>query len=117
LVKGTSVLFHVITLCGRKPAPFEKHRKSMPVVALAYHENVAVEKLNRYFAAAAASGGDSRATTCSKCSLAFAVVLVNRANKSNARYLGELQAVIEKDCVSGYHRGEYTLTVTSTSED
>jgi hypothetical protein len=46
----------------------------MPVVALAYHENIAVEKLNRYFATATAAGGDSRAITCSKCSLAFGVV-------------------------------------------
>jgi hypothetical protein len=89
----------------------------MPVVALAYHENIAVEKLDRYFAAPSAAGGDSRAITCSKCSLAFAVVLVNRADKSNARYLEELQEVIEKDCVSGYHRGEYTLTVGAASED
>jgi hypothetical protein len=88
----------------------------MPIVAIAYHENIAIEELNRYFAAAAASGGDSRATKCSKCALAFAVVLVNRANKGNNRYLEELQEVIEKDCVSGYHRGEYTLTVAAASE-
>ena len=89
----------------------------MPIVALAFHENVAMEKLERYFAAAEAAGGESRAMTCPKCSLAFAVVLVNRRDKRNLTYIGDLQTLIEKDCVSGYHRGEYLLSAGAEPED
>ena len=88
----------------------------MPIVALAFHENVAMEKLDRYFAAAGAAGGESHAINCSKCSLAFAVVLVNRGDKRNLTYIEDLRTLIEKDCVSGYHRGEYTLSAGAEPE-
>jgi hypothetical protein len=47
------------------------------IVALAFHEQIAMEKLNQYFAAHEAAG-ESRAINCPKCSLGFALVLVNR---------------------------------------
>jgi hypothetical protein len=50
----------------------------MPIVALAFHEQIAIEKLNRYFTAGNGAGGDSRAISCPSCSLSFAIVLVNR---------------------------------------
>ena len=82
----------------------------MAIVALAFHEHLALDKLNRYFESAAAAGGESRPTTCSKCSLEFAIVLVNRADKKNLEYLEEFKTMIENDCISGLHREEYVLS-------
>lgn len=89
----------------------------MPIVALAFHEQLAMEKLNRYFASAAAAGGESRPMTCPKCSLEFAVVLVNRADNKNADYLEELRTMIETDCINGLHRDEYALSSRPVAEN
>ena len=79
------------------------------IVALAFHEQIAMEKLDQYFAAHEAAG-ESRAINCPKCSLGFAVVLVNRENKNNLQYIKDLRALIGEDCINGLHRDEYTLT-------
>jgi hypothetical protein len=89
----------------------------MPIVALAFHEQLAMDKLNNYFAAAEAAGGESRATSCSKCSLAFAIVLVNRADKRNPKYIEDLRTLIEEDCNGGIHREEYSLKVGAVPEE
>ena len=81
----------------------------MPTVALAFHEQVAMEKLDRYFAAAPAAGGETRPTSCSKCSLVFAIVFVNRTDKNNGQYADDLRKLIEEDCINGFHRDEYVL--------
>jgi hypothetical protein len=83
----------------------------MPIVALAFHEHLAMDKLNQYFTAASAAGGESRAISCPKCSLAFAVVLVNREDARNDKYILDLRTLIKDDCIGGLHRDEYTLTV------
>jgi shikimate 5-dehydrogenase len=88
----------------------------MPIVALAFHEHIAMEKLNNYFASSGA-GGESRATKCSKCSLAFAVVLVNRTDNKNQRYLDDLRELIDDDCINGLHRDEYTLVAGAVREE
>lgn len=79
----------------------------MPIVALAFHEQVAMERLDRYFIQP--SGGETRPTNCSKCSLGFAIVLVNRADKNNLQYVDDLRKLIEEDCINGLHRDEYVL--------
>jgi hypothetical protein len=104
-------------LFGGKPASLEKHRTGMPIVALAFHEHLALEKLNRYFESAEAASGESRPTTCSKCSLEFAIVFVNRADKKNADYLKELRTLIENDCINGLHRDEYALSSRPVAEN
>jgi hypothetical protein len=81
------------------------------IVALAFHEHIAMEKLNRYFTSAATAGGETRPTNCSKCSLGFAVVLVNREDKNNRKHLENLRTLIEEDCIAGLHRDEYTLNI------
>ena len=88
----------------------------MPIVALAFHEHLALEKLNRYFESAESAGGETRPTTCSKCSLEFAIVLVNRVDERNADYLEELRTLIENDCINGLHRDEYALSSRSVAE-
>jgi hypothetical protein len=83
----------------------------MPIVALAFHEHVAMDKLNRYFESAATAGGETRPINCSKCSLGFAVILVNREDKSNSKHIEDLRKLIEEDCIAGLHKDEYVLTV------
>jgi hypothetical protein len=82
------------------------------IVALAFHEHIAMAKLNRFFESAATPGGETRPVNCSKCSLGFAVVLINREDKDNPKHLEDLQRLIEEDCIAGLHRDEYALTVT-----
>jgi hypothetical protein len=89
----------------------------MPIVAIAFHEQLAMERLNNYFAAAEAAGGESRAINCQKCSLVFAIVLVNRADKRNPQFIEDLRTLIESDCIGGLHRDEYSLTVGTAPEE
>jgi len=88
----------------------------MPIVALAFHEQIAMEKLNQYFSAHEAAG-ESRAINCPRCSLGFAMVLVDRENKNNAKYIEDLQVQIGDDCINGLHRDEYTLTTATLPEE
>lgn len=81
------------------------------IVALAFHEHVAMEKLNRYFESAVKAGGETCPTNCSKCSLGFAVILVNHEDKNNPKHIEDLRKLIEEDCIAGLHRDEYTLTI------
>lgn len=84
----------------------------MPVIALAFHEQVAMEKVNEYYRSPRASArSETRAITCKSCSLTFAVVLINRDDKRNAIYLQDLKNSIESDCIGGLHQDEYTLNV------
>jgi hypothetical protein len=88
----------------------------MPIVALAFHEHMATEKLNRYFATNAA-GGESRGISCPDCSLAFAVVLVNREDTRNEKHILDLRTLIKEDCIGGLHRDEYTLAVETRADN
>jgi hypothetical protein len=87
----------------------------MPIVAFAFHEQVAIEKLDSYFASAAAAGGETRAIQCSKCSLTFAVILVKREDEKNAQYVEDIRHLIEEDCINSLHRDEYSLSVGSSN--
>jgi hypothetical protein len=87
----------------------------MPIVALAFHEHVAMEKLDRYFASSRTAGGEARPTQCSKCALGFAVILVNRNDQGNREHLENLRKMIEADCINGLHKDEYELNVFPTS--
>lgn len=82
----------------------------MPVVALAFHEHLAMEKLNDYYCSPNASArSETRAIACKNCSLSFAVLLVNRDDEQNAKYLDNLRNSIAADCIGGLHRDEYKL--------
>jgi hypothetical protein len=78
----------------------------MPV-AIAFHEEKAMQKLADYFTTRHKSTCETRPTVCSNCSLTFAVVLVNRADGNNHKYVEELRTGIEKDCDAGLHKEEY----------
>jgi hypothetical protein len=84
----------------------------MPVVALAFHEHLAMEKLNDYYRSPTASArSETRAIACRNCALSFAVLLVNRDDKGNANYIDNLRNSIAADCIGGRHRDEYKLNV------
>jgi hypothetical protein len=95
--------------------PHRSIEQVCPSVAFAFHEQIAMERLNNYFASGD-SGGESRAMKCSKCSLAFAVVLVDRTDKNNSKYIDDLRGLID-DCINGLHRDEYTLAAGAAPED
>jgi hypothetical protein len=75
--------------------------------AIAFHEQIAMDRLVSYYTAIHTSAFETQPTICSNCSLTFAVVLVNRADANNPMYVEELRTEIEKDCDAGIHRDEY----------
>jgi hypothetical protein len=88
----------------------------MAIVALAFHEELAKERLERYFDSVQTAGGASGCVKCAKCGVSFAIIFVNRADKNNAEYPEKLRALIEEDCIAGLHRDEYVLTVGQITE-
>jgi hypothetical protein len=88
----------------------------MPIVALAFHEELARERLERYFDSVQTAGGASGCVKCAKCGVSFAIILVNRADKNNAHYPEKLRAMIEEDCITGLHRDEYILSAGQITE-
>jgi hypothetical protein len=76
-----------------------------------------MEKLNDYYRSPNASArSETQAIACKNCSLSFAVVLVNRDDKRNARHVDSLRNLIETDCIGGLHRDEYKLNVDWASQ-
>jgi hypothetical protein len=78
----------------------------MPV-AIAFQEEIAMQKLTEFFTASAKFPFETLPAVCSNCSLTFTVVLVNRADVHNLEYIEELRTKIEKDCDAGIHKDEY----------
>ena len=79
----------------------------MGIRAIAYHESVAMERLEKYFNGESSSGAGSSATKCDSCNLTFAVVLPARDHPENARYILDLRRLISVDCINGMHQEEY----------
>jgi hypothetical protein len=88
----------------------------MPIVAYAFHEQLAMERLNSYFAADEAANSETRPTYCPKCSLRFGLLLVNRADDKNPGYIEDLRTQIGEDCINTLHRDEYTLILGPSTE-
>jgi hypothetical protein len=55
-------------------------------------------------------------TVCSRCSLTFALVLVNRTDNSNTKHVEELRTEIEKDCDAGMHKDQYEWPAAQVSK-
>jgi hypothetical protein len=77
--------------------------------AIAYHESVAMERLERHFQGEGASRSGTAATKCDKCKLNFAIVLPIHDHPDNAKYILRLTQIISDDRVSGRHHDEYML--------
>jgi hypothetical protein len=81
----------------------------MGISAIAYHESVAMERLEKYFDGETGSLSDSTSTKCHRCETVFAVVLPARGHPDNARYVRDLTRLISEDCINGMHQDEYVL--------
>jgi hypothetical protein len=81
----------------------------MGICAVAYHESVAMERLEKYFDGESGSVSDATSTKCDRCETVFAVVLPARNHPDNARYLLDITRLISEDCAKGLHQDEYVL--------
>ena len=81
----------------------------MPIVALAFHEELARERLNRYFDCVQPAGGAAGCVSCPKCGVPFTLICVNRADEHNMDHSSRMRTLIEEDCINGMHRDEYVL--------
>jgi hypothetical protein len=82
----------------------------MPVLAVAFHQDVALDRLHEFFASPEVQ---RRATTqsceCSKCGLVFAIVLTQKSDPRNDASFGALCERIAEGCDVGIHEDEYVL--------
>jgi hypothetical protein len=81
----------------------------MGIRALAYHESVAMERLEKYFDGESESLSGSTSTKCDRCEVVFAVVLPARDHPDNVRHVMDLKRLISDDCINGLHQEEYVL--------
>jgi hypothetical protein len=81
----------------------------MRICAIAYHETVAMGRLEKYFEGKNGRFAGSSAAKCEQCNLAFAVVLPTRDDPDNPKYVTRLTQVITEDCINGIHKDEYLL--------
>jgi hypothetical protein len=81
----------------------------MAIRAIAYHESVAMERLEKYFDGESGSLAGSTSTKCDGCDIIFAVVLPARDHPDNARYVRDITRLISEDCINGMHKEEYIL--------
>jgi len=82
----------------------------MPVLAVAFHPDSALDRLHKYFARPEAqSHATTRTGECSKCGLVFAVVLTQKSDSRNEESLAALCKLITEDCDAGCHDDEYGL--------
>ena len=78
----------------------------MGICAVAYHESVAMERLEKYFDGESGSVSDATSTKCDRCETVFAVVLPARNHPDNARYVRDLTRLVSEDCINGMSRVE-----------
>ena len=83
---------------------------AMPLHAIAYRGDVALEKLHEYFASEDAQAHASTTSgECPRCGLDFTFVLVDKNDPSNPDYLDFLRHLISLGCSSGSHEETYVL--------
>jgi hypothetical protein len=82
----------------------------MPVLAVAFHQDIAPERLHAYFADPEAT---MRSGECSKCGLVFGIVLTQKFDPRNNESLLALCQLIAKDCHAGTHEDQYVLNGTA----
>jgi hypothetical protein len=82
----------------------------MPIVALAFHEQLARDRLERYFDSVQPAGGSAGCVSCPKCGVAFSIIYVNRVDEKNPEYSEKMRSLIGEDCINGIHRDEYVLS-------
>jgi hypothetical protein len=83
----------------------------MPIVAIAFHETLAHEKMKEFFANARVAGAEAGVTNCPNCSQGFALIFLKPADASKEKYRISFRQLIGDDCINGIHRDEYPLDV------
>jgi hypothetical protein len=82
----------------------------MPFRALAFHPDVALEKLHEFFADEAAQmNASTSSAVCPRCGLEFTIVFVNKTDAANPEYCRFLCRLVALGCNSGMHESEYVL--------
>jgi hypothetical protein len=82
----------------------------MPVLAIAFHQDFALERLHEYFAITDARRcATTQSGKCSTCGLVFAIVLTQKNDPRNDESIAKLCEQISKDCQAGLHENEYVL--------
>jgi hypothetical protein len=80
----------------------------MPVVAIAFHNAVAPDKLNDLFSSdEVVSRSQTKSINSPKCGLFFAVVVTQKDDTRNDLFVEGLRIVIGDDCDNGIHNEEY----------
>jgi hypothetical protein len=91
-------------------SPHSPPEVPVSIRAIAFHENLAVEKLEDLLTSPESQAlAETQALTCSKCNLGFVAVLVAKGHPGNAEYLARLNTMIEEDCINRMHQGEYVV--------
>jgi hypothetical protein len=73
--------------------------------AIAYHESISVDALNKIFKSEWNQlFGANTFAHCKKCGALFAVFLQDSNDPENGPYVGELEKRITEDCQSGKHQ-------------
>lgn len=82
----------------------------MPVLAVAFHPDSALDRLHEYFAQQEAqASATTRSGECSRCGLIFAVVLPQKFDPRNEESVAALCKLITENCDAGCHEDEYVL--------
>jgi hypothetical protein len=82
----------------------------MPLRALAFHRDVALEKLHEYFASEDAQAHASTTSVqCPRCGVEFTIVFSDRNDAGNPDYRCFLCRLITLGCNSGMHEETYIL--------
>jgi hypothetical protein len=82
----------------------------MTLRALAFHRDVALDKLHEYFASDEAQAhASTTSATCPRCGVEFAIVFADRNDAGNPDYRGFLCHLIALGCNAGRHEETYVL--------
>ena len=82
----------------------------MPLRALAFRRDVALDKLHEYFASEEAQAHASTTSAlCSRCSVEFTIVFADRDDAGNPDYRAFLCRLIDLGCSAGKHEEVYVL--------
>jgi hypothetical protein len=82
----------------------------MPLHALAYRRDVALQNLHEYFASEEAQHRSSTTSaSCPQCGVEFAIVFADRNDEGDPDYRDFLRHLIDLGCNSGMHEEVYVL--------
>jgi hypothetical protein len=82
----------------------------MPLRALAFHRDIALDKLHEYFASEDAQGhAATTSAECPRCGVEFTIMLIEKNDPGNPDYCDFLRRLIRLGCNFGQHEESYEL--------